>query len=63
MGEEIRMHDEMEAERLLQQGLKCCGLTEADLPKLKKGDDRKRVIAWHIPKKPKRANRVDYDPP
>jgi len=51
MGEEIRAHDELEAERLLQQGLRCCGLTEAELPELKKGDDRKKVIAWHIRKK------------
>ncbi len=51
MGEEIRAHDEMEAEKLLQQGLKCCGLTEAELPELRKGDDRKKVIAWHIRKK------------
>ncbi len=51
MGEEIRRHDENQAEKLLQQGLKCCGLTEADLSELKKGDDRKKVIAWHIRKK------------
>ena len=51
MGEEIRMHDEKEAEKLLQQGLVCCGLTEADLSELKKGDDRKKAIAWHIRKK------------
>jgi len=51
MGEEIRAHDETEAERLFQEGLKCCGLTEADLPGLRKGDDRKKVIAWHIRKK------------
>lgn len=50
MGEEIRMHDEKEAEKLLQQGLVCCGLTEADLPELKKGDDRKKAIAWLIRK-------------
>jgi len=51
MGEEIRAHDEQEAESLLQQGLVCCGLTEAELPELKKGDDRKKVIAWHIRRK------------
>ncbi len=50
MGEEIRAYDETEAERLFQKGLKCCGLTEADLPGLKKGDDRKKVIAWYIRK-------------
>ena len=51
MGEEIRAHDEKEAEKLFQQGLACCGITEGDLPRLKKGDDRKKVIAWHIRKK------------
>ena len=45
------MHDEKEAERLFQQGLVCCGLSEAELPELKKGDDRKKVIAWHIRRK------------
>ena len=39
MGEEIRVYDGREAERLLQKGLKCCGLTEAELPELKKGGD------------------------
>lgn len=51
MGEEIRVHDEKKAEQLFQQGLMCCGITEKDLPGLKKGDDRKKVIAWHIRKK------------
>jgi len=51
MGEEIRRHDENQAERLLQQGLKCFGVPEEELPRLKKGDDRKKVIAWHIRKK------------
>ena len=44
------MHDEREAERLFQQGLVCCGITEEELPALKKGDARKKVIAWHIRK-------------
>ena len=51
MGEEIKAHDEQEAERLFQQGLMCCDITEAELPGLKKGDDRKKVIAWHIRRK------------
>lgn len=50
MGDEIRKHDEKEAERLLQHGLDCCGITKDDLPRLKKSDDRKKVIAWHIRK-------------
>lgn len=51
MGEEIRNHDEQAAEKLFQQGLVLCGLAEEDLPGLKKGDDRKKVIAWSIRKK------------
>lgn len=51
MGEEIRKHDEQEAEKLFRKGLTCCSITEEDLPDLKKGDDRKKVIAWHIRKK------------
>lgn len=50
MGEEMRLHDEREAERLLRQGLKCCNIVEEELPELKKGDARKKVIAWHIRK-------------
>ena len=50
-GEEIRLHDEREAESLFESGLACFGLAEADLSVLKKGDDRKKVIAWFIRKK------------
>jgi REP element-mobilizing transposase RayT len=31
MGEEIRAHDEKEAEKLFQQGLACCGIAEEEL--------------------------------
>ena len=48
MGEEIRMHDEKEAEKLLRLGLTHCDLAEGDLSVLKKGDDRKKAIAWYI---------------
>lgn len=51
MGEEIRRHDENEAEKLFRHGLICCGITEEQLSDLKKGDDRKKVIAWYIRKK------------
>jgi putative transposase len=51
MGEEIRRYDELVAERLFQQGLALCGLAEDDLVSLKKGDDRKKVIAWSLRKK------------
>jgi len=50
MGDEIRIHDEREAERLFHQGLVCCGIIEDDLSCFKKGDARKKVIAWHIRK-------------
>jgi len=50
MGEEIRMHDEREAEKLFQHGMVCCGINEEELPDLKKGDARKKVIAWYIRK-------------
>ncbi len=50
MGEEVRIHDEKEAEKLLNFGLKICDITEADLPRLRKGDDRKKAIAWFIRK-------------
>lgn len=51
MGEEVRLHDEQEAERLFQQGLACFGIQEEALGTLKKGDDRKKVIAWNIRRK------------
>lgn len=51
MGEEIRRHDEREAEKLIQQGLDLFGITEEDLLAFKKGDDHKKVIAWTIRKK------------
>jgi hypothetical protein len=51
MGEEIRVHDEREAEQLIQQGLNLFGIAKEDLLVLKKGNDRKKVIAWSIRKK------------
>jgi REP element-mobilizing transposase RayT len=47
-GEMVNRHDEHEAERLLERGLRVCGLALEDLTNLKKGDDRKKVIAWLI---------------
>lgn len=58
MGAEIRKHDEIVADRLLQEGLLCFGLMENDLEGLKKGDDRKKVIAWHI--RTKTSVRVEW---
>ncbi len=51
MGEEVRLHDEKEAGDLFEFGLKVCDITEPDLPGLKKGDERKKAIAWLIRKK------------
>ena len=51
MGEEIRMHDEKEADVLLSFGLKVCGITKEELAGLRKGDERKKVIAWLIRKR------------
>jgi len=51
MGEEIRLHDEIEAETIIQRDLAICGLDEAILSELKKSDDRKKAIAWHLRKK------------
>jgi putative transposase len=50
MGEEVLQHDQQEAERLVEFGLKKCGLLRSDLLSLKKGDPRKKVIAWLIRK-------------
>ena len=50
-GESVALHDEREAERLLFEGLVKLELSEADLSRLKKGDDRKKVIAWLIRRK------------
>ena len=47
-GEPVNKHDEREAERLLVEGFKKLKLDDADLASLKKGDPRKRVIAWTI---------------
>jgi hypothetical protein len=43
-------HDEAAAERLLEKGLHILQLERNDLAKLKKGDDRKKVLAWLIRK-------------
>ena len=50
-GEQVKKHDEREAQRLLSDGLVKLKLDAADLPNLKKGDERKKVIAWAIRRK------------
>ena len=47
-GEPVKKHDEREAQRLLSEGLLKLKLDVADLSGLKKGDARKKVIAWVI---------------
>ena len=47
-GEEVVLHDEREAQRLLAEGLMKLKLDADELPALKKGDARKKVVAWVI---------------
>ncbi len=47
-GDEVRLHDECEAERLLQGGLEVLELTEEGLLELRKGADEKALLAWLI---------------
>ncbi len=49
-GREMRQHDETEAERLLQAGLKRLGLDEDNLQEMPKGADEKAVLAWYLRK-------------
>lgn len=48
VGDEARMHDEREAERLLSAGLEIVGVPVDRLPSMRKADPRKKVIAWLI---------------
>jgi REP element-mobilizing transposase RayT len=50
-GEPVKKHDEREAESLLVEGLRKLKLDEVELASMKKGDIRKKVIAWNIRKK------------
>lgn len=45
-GEEVRLHDEQEAERLLVKGLLTLGMDEESLVVLSKGADEKALLAW-----------------
>jgi REP element-mobilizing transposase RayT len=49
-GDPVCRHDALDAERLVQDGLRLLGLQEADLTRLKKGNLRKQVIAWMVRK-------------
>ncbi len=50
VGEETRRHDELDAERRVAGVLELFGLTNADLAGFKKGDPRKKVMAWLVRK-------------
>jgi REP element-mobilizing transposase RayT len=47
-GQEVRLHDEQEAEKLLKKGLHTLGLTEDQLTQLRKGATEKALLAWLI---------------
>lgn len=47
-GAPIRLHDEWEAESMLQKGLKLLKLEEANLLQLPKGADEKALLSWLI---------------
>jgi putative transposase len=47
-GDEIRLHDERQATKLKEQGLKILGLTKKGLACLTKGANEKKALAWFI---------------
>ncbi len=55
-GDSIRLHDQTEAERLVLAHLSVFGLSENDLATLRKGDARKKVIAWSVRRKTSVSN-------
>ena len=50
-GDEVRAHDEAEAEKLLQMNLRALELNEHDLKGMAKGAREKQVLAWWLRKK------------
>lgn len=56
-GQEVVLHDETEAERLVQSGLSRLNLEEADLPALPKGADEKKVLVWLLKKRTHMGNK------
>jgi len=50
-GDEVRAHDEAQAEKLLRVGLGVLELKEQDLKKMAKGVKEKQVLAWWLRKK------------
>lgn len=49
-GSEIKQHDEKEAERILELGMKALGLTDQHLSEQKKGSPEKVALAWLVRK-------------
>lgn len=49
-GDMVKGHDEREAKRLLEFGLEQVGVKRSELALLRKGDARKKIIAWLIRK-------------
>ena len=51
MGDEVRTHDEAEAERLFRGGLRVLQLEDRDLEEMDKGAPEKQVLAWRLRKR------------
>jgi hypothetical protein len=47
-GDEVKRHDEYEAEKLLEEGLGVLGLSEPALSAMRKGADKKALLAWLV---------------
>lgn len=47
-GGAMQGHDEAAAEKLVKKGLSVAGLSEGDLESTRKGDERKRALAWLV---------------
>ncbi|MFH1970132.1 MAG: transposase [Verrucomicrobiota bacterium] len=56
-GEEVKNHDEMMADRKLQEALAICKLSRESLRGMRKGHEVKRVIAWALRKQTTVSNR------
>jgi REP element-mobilizing transposase RayT len=50
VGDQTQQHDVLDAERRVVETLQILGVQESDLTALKKGDPRKKVIAWVVRK-------------
>jgi REP element-mobilizing transposase RayT len=49
-GDEVGAHDEMDAERLIVDGMKALGLKESQMTELRKGAEEKALLAWLVRK-------------